>query len=255
MAGQLSLSEVAIVSDVTPLIWTVAALAVLGGTLLQRLAGQGFGMIAAPVVVLVAPQFLPATLLLVGIGVGLSSTAVDVRALTLKELPAGLTGRALGAVLAALVAARLANDDAAVALVVAVVVYLGVALSLVGLRVRITRVSLFAAGVTAGLMGTLTAVGAPPMALLYQHQEARRAAAMQNAFFFWGMTVSLAALAWQGLVTLPHVVLAFSLLPVVPVGILLARPLAARFARASIRPIALALAALAATALIVVRGF
>ncbi len=255
MPGQLSLSELVIGSDVTPLIWVVTALSVLAGTMLQRLAGQGFGMIAAPVVALVAPQFLPATLLLVGIGVGLSSTAVDVRALTLKELPAGFAGRALGAVLAAMVAARLANDAAAVALVVAVVVYLGVALSLVGLRLRITRVSLFTAGLTAGLMGTLTTVGSPPMALLFQHQEARRAAAMQNAFFFWGMTVSLAALTWQGLVTLPHMVMAFTLLPVVPAGIFLARPLAARFARASIRPVALGLAALAATALILARVF
>ncbi|PJJ82684.1 hypothetical protein CLV77_2458 [Brevirhabdus pacifica] len=238
--------------------WVVAALAVLAGTMLQRLAGQGFGMIAAPMVAMVAPEFVPATLLLVGIAVGLSSTAVDLRLVERADLPAGFAGRAAGAVLAALVAQRLAGDPALVAWVVGGTVYLGIALSLLGVRVAISRLSLFGAGVTAGLMGTLTAVGAPPMALLYQYHEARRSAAMQNVFFFWGMTVSILALAWQGLVGLTDLVLALSLLPMVALGVALAG-LVARGdplgqGRARMRPVALGLAALAATALIVTRA-
>ena len=34
-------------------------LAVLVGTLIQRLSGQGLGMIAAPVLAIFAPEFLP----------------------------------------------------------------------------------------------------------------------------------------------------------------------------------------------------
>ena len=64
-------------------------------------------------------------------------------------------------------------------------VLIGIALSLSGLRIAIRPVSLIIAGIAAGLMGTITAVGAPPMAL-YQYEPAKRARAMQNAFFFWG---------------------------------------------------------------------
>ncbi len=229
--------------------WLVCAFAVFCGTFLQRLTGQGFGMVAAPIIALVAPEFLPAALLLLGAAVGLGATAFDRGAVARNELPAGFVGRAVGAVLATLIALAL-PDAAAFSAVVALVVYLGIALSLLGVRVEIRPATLFPAGVVAGLMGTLTAVGAPPMALLYQHEEQRRSAAMQNTFFAWGMVVSIASLAVAGLVRWPHVVLAVTLLPVSLVAIRASRPIARRVARASIRPYALTLAGLAATVLL-----
>jgi uncharacterized membrane protein YfcA len=223
--------------------------AVFAGTLLQRLAGQGFGMLAAPLIALIAPEVLPAALLFLGIAVGIGSVSVDTKALNVRELPSGFAGRALGAVIAAWLAARLAAPEAIAALV-AVTVYLGIGLSLIGVRVAITRVSLFCAGTVAGIMGTLTAIGAPPMALLYQHENQRRSTAMQNAFFCWGMVVSVAALGWQGLLTREALVYAALMLPAVPLALWVARPVAARVARAAIRPWALALAGLAATTLV-----
>ncbi len=234
-------------------VWLFCAFAVFAGTLLQRLAGQGFGMIAAPCVALVAPEFLPATLLLLGAVVGFGSVSVDVSAVAKHELPAGFTGRALGAVVAAWIAASVAEPGVFAALV-AGMVYLGIFLSLLGVRVAIGTLSLFSAGVVAGIMGTLTAVGAPPMALLYQHEEQRRSAAMQNTFFAWGMVVSILALLVAGLVGWRHVVLALTLVPVVVVALRVAQPLARRVEKARIRPWALGLAGLAATVLLVRQG-
>lgn len=231
-------------------VWIFCAAAVFAGTLLQRLAGQGFGMVAAPLIALVAPQFLPATLLLIGAVVGFGATAVDRSAIAKPELPSGFAGRALGAVLAAGIAVALPNPQA-LAAVVALVVYLGIALSVMGVRVAIRPVSLFSAGLVAGIMGTLTAVGAPPMALLYQHENQKRAAAMQNIFFAWGMVVSILALAVAGLVLWRHLVMAATLAPAALLALRLAQPLAARVARARIRPYALGLAGLAATVLLV----
>ena len=231
-------------------VWLFCAVAVFAGAMLQRLAGQGFGMIAAPLVALVAPEFLPATLLLLGAVVGFGSVSVDFSAVARHELPAGFTGRALGAFIAAWIAASVAEPGVFAALV-AGMVYLGIALSLLGVRVAIGTVSLFSAGVVAGIMGTLTAVGAPPMALLYQHEEQRRSAAMQNTFFAWGMVVSILALLVAGLVGWQHLVLAVSLVPVVLVALRVAQPLARRVAKAWIRPWALGLAGLAATVLLV----
>ncbi|MBD3679950.1 MAG: TSUP family transporter [Rhodobacteraceae bacterium] len=232
-----------------PGILLFCAAGVFGGTLLQRLAGQGFGMLSAPVVAMVAPEFLPASLLLIGAVVGFSSSAVDLSAVNRQELPSGFAGRALGAVVAAFIAANL-PDPAFFAALVAGVVYLGIALSLLGVRVRIRPVSLFSAGLTAGIMGTLTAVGAPPMALLYQHEERQRSVAMQNVFFSFGMVVSITALAVAGLIGVKHFVFAGAMLPIVGLALILAVPLSRRVARASIRPWALGLAGLAATVLI-----
>ncbi|MDJ0629258.1 MAG: TSUP family transporter [Rhodobacter sp.] len=231
-------------------VWGFCALAAFCGTLLQRLAGQGFGMIAAPCVALVAPEYLPAALLLLGAVVGLGSASVDVSAVARRELPPGFAGRALGAGIAAWIASSLA-DPGVFAALVAGMVYLGIALSLLGVRVAIRPVSLFTAGTVAGIMGTLTAVGAPPMALLYQHEEQRRSAAMQNAFFAWGMLVSITALAVAGLIGWRHPVLAATLAPVVLLALWVAQPLARRVAKARLRPWALGLAGLAATVLLV----
>lgn len=234
-----------------PQILAICFAAALVGTVLQRLAGQGFGMIAAPVVALVAPDFLPTTLLLVGLAVGLSSAAFDLSAVVRRDLIPGFAGRSLGAFIAAAIAAQLAIQAEMLGAVVACVVFLGIALSVVGLRVDITPVPLALAGTAGGIMGTLTAVGAPPMALLYQHVEQRRSAATQNVFFCFGMAVSLLALWLQGLVAGHHIVLAAALLPAVPLGLAASQPLARRVARRSIRPVALGLAGCAASVLLV----
>lgn len=233
-----------------PGVLAFAFVAVFCGALLQRLAGQGFGMLAAPLIAMVAPEVLPAALLFLGIAVGAGAVSVDRTQLCRAELLPGFAGRTLGAVLAAMIAARLAAPEALAALV-ALMVYLGIALSLIGLRVPIIAPTLFGAGTLAGIMGTLTAVGAPPMALLYQHETQARSAAMQNAFFAFGMAVSVAALGWQGLLSLRALGFAALLAPAVPLALWLARPLSARVARRAIRPWALGLAGLAATTLLI----
>ena len=230
--------------------WLFCAVVAFAGAILQRLAGQWFGMIAAPMLAIVAPDFLPATVLLVGLTVGLAAISVEMSAVAKHELAPGFAGRGLGAVIAGFIAMHLA-DTGGLALLIAGVVYLGIALSILGVRVAIRPVTLFLAGIGGGIMGTLTAVGAPPMALLYQHEEARRSAAMQNIFFAMGMSVSIPALAFAGLIGIRHLVLASSLLPPVALALWVSHPLAHRVARAEIRPYALGLAGTAATVLLV----
>ena len=235
--------------DINLTVWLACFCAVTLSSGIQRLSGQAFGIVAAPLIALVAPQFLPAGLLLLGITVGLTSTAVDFSALTRAEIIPGFFGRALGAVIAAMIAASITNVDL-IAGLTGLAVLIGIALSLSGLRIAIRPVSLIIAGITAGLMGTITAVGAPPMALLYQYEPAKRARAMQNAFFFWGMCVSVLALSWQGLIASKHLIFAASLLPAIVLGLAVSMPLAERLERHAIRPYALGLSIIAATTLI-----
>ncbi len=227
----------------------VSLLAVFVGALVQRLAGLGLGMIATPVLAIFLPEFLPATILLLGLVIGLSSSAMDRSAIAKSELAPGFAGRALGAVLAAWLASQIAGTSG-IAIAVGFSVLLAVALSLAGLRAAITPRNLFVAGGAAGLMGTLTAIGAPPMAMLYQYEESKRSRAMQNVFFAFGMLVSIAALAAFGQVTARHLMLAGLLLPAVLAALGLATLLQGRFERQSIRPWALGLSTTAALILL-----
>lgn len=235
--------------EIDLLVWITCFGAVCLSAGVQRLSGQAFGIVAAPLIALAAPQFLPAGLLLLGITVGLTSTALDFSSLTRAEIIPGFIGRAAGAVFAAMIAASITNLNL-IAGLTGLAVLFGILLSLSGLRIKIQPVSLLTAGVAAGLMGTITAVGAPPMALLYQYEPAKRARAMQNAFFFWGMTVSVLALAVHGLITSKHLLFAASLLPAVILGLGISIPLASRMERQTIRPFALGLSAIAAVTLL-----
>jgi uncharacterized membrane protein YfcA len=230
--------------------WLTCAAAVVLGTILQRLSGAGYGMILAPIMTLTAPQWVPGTILLLGLVVGLGSIASARDAIVLRDLGPGFTGRLVGGVVAASVAGMVVGSQA-LPIVVACVVLLAVALSVAGFRLAISTGSLLGAGFTAGIMGTLTGIGAPPMAILYSNVEARRSAATQNAFFFFGMAVSIPALAVVGLIRAPQIAFAASLAPLVPLSLLLARPLAKIVERGSIRPWALGLATLSALILLI----
>jgi hypothetical protein len=88
------------------------------------------------------------------------------------------------------------------------------------------------------------------MALLYQHEERARSAAMQNTYFMFGMAVSLSALTWQGLIHQRAVLFALMLAPGVPIGLVLTPVLASRLKGYPMRPIALGLAGTSATILL-----
>lgn len=229
--------------------WAACLVSVVLGTAVQRLAGQGFGMVLAPVMTLIAPDMVPGTVLLLGLCVGGGAFLADVSTVERRDLPPGFAGRFLGAVIAAWLASRLVGTPA-LPLTVGCVVWLGVILTAAGLHLPIRPPQLFSAGTIAGIMGTLTGVGAPPMAILYSGVEARRSAATQNVFFAFGMAVSIAALGVAGLIRLQHLAFAVTLVPAVPVTLWAVRPLATRIARRSIRLWALGLAALAASVLI-----
>lgn len=229
--------------------WYACACAVMLGTALQRLSGAGFGMIVAPIMTLAAPAWVPGTVLLIGLVVGLGSLMSARDAIVLKDLPPGFSGRLTGAIVAAFFASMVVGSSA-LPVVVGCIVLFAVVLNLIGLRLPITPTSLAGAGFTAGIMGTLSGIGAPPMAILYANVEARRSAATQNAFFGFGMAVSIIALAVVGLIRAPQMAFAASLAPLVPLSLFIARPMAKRVERGSIRPWALGLSATSAVILL-----
>lgn len=229
--------------------WMICAITVFIGTLVQRLSGAGYGMFAAPVMALVAPEWLPGTVVLVGFLIGAGSLLNARDAIAWRDLPPGFAGRILGAGIAAYVAAAVVGTDA-LSIIVGLVVLLAVGLTVLGLTFPISGGSLFVAGAVGGVMGTLTGIGAPPMAILYANVETRRAAATQNAFYGFGTLVAILALSIAGVLTWPQLAFALSLAPFVPLALWVSRPLAIRFERGAIRPWALGMATLSALILL-----
>ncbi len=174
----------------------LALAVVFVGSLVQGCIGFGLALVAAPVLMLIDPLFVPAPLLLAAFVLTLMMSLRERREVVLSALSWAVAGRIFGSAAAALLVARLPADQ--LALLFGVLVLLGVALSGLGLSVTPTNRSLLAASVLSGLMGTITAAGGPPMALLYQRASGPQLRGMLSAFFLTGTIISLAMLRAAG---------------------------------------------------------
>lgn len=227
------------------LLFLVTAVAAL----IQRTAGQAFGTILAGFTALIAPDYVPGAIIILGAPVTLMSVGLDFSAVKIREIWPAVIGRLAASVPAAMLVGVVAGSHW-LGLIVAFTILLGVGLSLSGLKVERTPATLTAAGVASGFFGTLTAVGAAPMSLIYQHEEAKAARATLNFFFLIGVTGSIIALAAEGAIRRADLHLALALAPAVALGLLLSGPVAGRMEGRSLRPVALTLTSGAAVLLL-----
>lgn len=237
-------------ADASPLL--LAAVVVFAAAVVQSVVGMGFGVVAAPVLVLVDPRLVPGSILFLALLVA-SMSAIRGRAdLDGKEVAVALVGRLAGAVLGGGVVAAVA-DTHVFSLLFAGLVLLAVALSLTPLRLQPTPAALVAAGFASGFMATITSIGAPPMGLVYQHVAAAKVRATLNGFFAVGTLVSIAALAAWGAFGLDNVLRSLILLPALAGGFWVAPAVARRVQGGRLRAIMLTVC-VAASLLIIWRA-
>jgi uncharacterized membrane protein YfcA len=174
-----------------------AATAVMAiGSLVQGSIGFGLALLAAPLLALIDPAFAPGPLLVGNAALTLLMTRREWHAARIGDLGWALGGRILGIGAALAVMAMLSPRG--IDLWFGGIVLLAVAMAAGGLRFRLTPGTLFVAGVTSGIMGTATAIGGPPMALIYQHESGPRIRGTLSAYFTVGAVLSAAGLALAG---------------------------------------------------------
>jgi len=116
-----------------------------------------------------------------------------------------------------------------------ILVLIAVALSVLGLRIEASFLSLVLGGGAAGVMGTMVGIHGPPIALVFQHARPDIARAMLGAFFGFAYVGTVVALAAVGLFGRPELSLAAMLLPGVVAGLLVAPFIAERIDRRRLR--------------------
>lgn len=233
--------------------WLMAAVAaiVVVAAIVQFGLGMGFGLTAAPLLALIDPALVPVPTLFLGMLTSAWGAWHERTAIRWDEIGVGFVGRLAG-ICAATGVLLLVADQRRFTLVFGVLVALAVVLSLAGRRLAFTRPNLIAMSAISGLMATITSVGAPPMALIYQDRPAQEARPTLAAFFALGCAAALAVLFATGWADSGDVVLAALMLPPMIAGLILARHLRGRFDK-RYRPALLAVAGLAAL-LLIVRG-
>jgi uncharacterized membrane protein YfcA len=232
-------------------LWALIALvaAVLIGATLQGVVGLGLGLILAPVTGLVAPQLLPGLALWLAMLLPLFTLSRDWRSADRHGLCWALAGRipgtAIGVWLVSVLSVRVLH------ILVGVVVLVAVALTVRTLRMPTTPTTLLGAGVVSGITGTVSSIGGPPLALIYQHHATDTLRATLGVYFVLGAAFSIVGLAATGQMLARDLMVAAVMTPVVVLGFLLSGPLRRRVDHGSVRIGLLSLCAASAAALIV----
>ena len=224
-------------------------MAVVAGALVQGVVGFGIALVAAPVLLLVDPRLVPAGMLVVSCAAPWTTLAQEWRQIDWWGLRWSLAGRLVGTGGGVWLVSVLSSDG--IGLAVAVMVLVAVAVSISGVHVGINRGRLLVAGALGGVGGTATAIGGPPMAVLYQHQEGPTIRATLAGFFAVGQLVSLVALLGSGVVDARAAWTGAVLVPGTLVGAWLARLLRHHVDAGRMRPAVLTVATLSAIALVV----
>jgi uncharacterized membrane protein YfcA len=229
--------------------YVLALAAVAVGALAQGAVGFGFGMLAAPVLALIDESLVPGGVLLLGLTVAAIVAWQERGALDWHGIRWALVGRVVGTLAGAYAVTRLSHD--ALAITLGMIVLVAVAVSVSGRHLRVSAPTLVGAGAMSGVMGTLTSVGGPPMALVCQREKAATLRSTLAGFFLFGATFSLLVLTASGEVGRDQLVGGAVLLPGLLCGLAASRLFAGHLDRGWSRRAVLGLSTVASVVLIV----
>ena len=219
------------------------------GAAVQGLVGLGVGLVSAPFVTMLAPELMPGLLLFIGFLTPAISLLADHGDIDWRGLgwavPWRIPGTALGVWLVAAVSGR------ALEVAVGAMVLASVLVTWRAVEVPINRTNLSVAGFVSGVTATTTSIGGPSIAVLYQHQRARRIRSTLAVYFAVGAVFSLTGLAVAGRLTRAEVGLAVLAIPVIAVGVGLSVLIRTRVRADSIRAGVLLVCAASAVTLLV----
>ena len=187
----------------------------------QATIGFGSGLIAAPLLLLIHPAFAPTPILAAGLVLTVLVAWRERASVDVEGLKFIVAGRAVGTIPAAWLLATMsaATFDA----VFGALVLIAVGLSLVRGGFERTGRNLTVAGVASGMMGTLSSIGGPPVALMYQRVQPPVFRATLGVHLIVGTGMSLLAIWFVGRIGTVELALAGVLIPPAVIGYSLSR--------------------------------
>lgn len=208
-------------------------IALFAGAFVQSSVGFGMALVAAPFVVVFAPDLMPGALLV---------TSFSLPVVQLVHAPTDIAWRPLGIALAGLalltpvgVAVVALMSVQAISVLVGVLVLLSVAASVWAIELRASDRNAAVAGALAGVSGTAASIGGPFLALVLQHERPTRLRATLAAFFLAGTALAVVGLVIAGQFTGAQLRAGLSWVPFIALGYAAAGPLRERLDRGRLR--------------------
>jgi uncharacterized protein len=198
--------------------FVLASIVVFLGSMLQAVTGFGFAMFAAPLLAAISPELVPGPVLLLTLIFTMGVIRREWKNVDWPGVGWILTGRLPLTLVAVLVMGYISRD--ATTIIFALFVLAGVALSLTRLRVEPSAPALVITGGLAGFFGTVTSIGAPPLALIYQHQKSSTVRGTLAVNIVVGCAFSLVMLFLFDSIGTTDLIQASALVPASMIGLL-----------------------------------
>lgn len=219
------------------------------GAALQGSVGLGLAVVAAPILLLFNPLWVPGPMLLAAMLLVVLIAYRDRAHIIAGDVAFATTGRVLGTIPAAYALNLMPGSIYDLAF--GVIVLVGVLLSVSGWHIARTPRNVIFSGVLSGVASTMSSVGGPPMALIYQHDRGPSVRGTMSAIFILGTIVSIAGLWWAGHFSKTQLMMGVSLMPGILVGFACSRHTAAWVDRRHTRPAILTVSAVSALVILV----
>lgn len=236
------------VVGLSPWLAAICIVMVLIGSLLQASIGIGVGLVSAPVLGIIDPDFLPTGIIIGVIPLGIGVAMREREHIDSTGMSYAVAGRIPGSLIGGWIAAN--SSHRVIALIVGCAVLIAVFGSLTGIRFSPTNRNLLIAGTASGFAGTATGIGGPPMAITYQHSDPGVMRATLASFFVFGAVVSIIVLSINGVLGERQLQLAFLLVPGVLAGLWISRYTVGHLPAERLRPIVLVVCSISAIVLL-----
>ncbi len=215
------------------------------GSFVQTAIGFGLAIVAAPLLFLLSPDYVPAPICLVALFISLLNAKKLRSEISIGGLKMAIYGRIPGSIAGG--ALLMWVSASVLSLWLGAMVLIAVLVSLLPIKLEPNPSRMFTAGFLSGFMGTSSSIGGPPMALLLQHQGANSLRGNLSAFFVFSSLISLLVQIPIGFLTWSHVMLTLPLIPSAWLGYKLAQKVVHRVSSKGIRYAALVLCLVSGT--------
>jgi uncharacterized membrane protein YfcA len=214
-------------------LFLILSAAVFVAAFIQGAIGIGFALIVAPVFGILAPEYLPVTLLILMLPLNFH-IAWRERG-DIDRLGTGwiTLGRFFGTFAGLWMLAALSGRH--LGLAVGWFTVIAATVALLAPRFEPNRPAALGVGLFTGVTETATGIGGPPLALLYQHAPGPVLRSTVATCFFVGEVISLAILAIMGMFQMSQASAALILMPAIMAGSALSRRTHAHIGGGSLR--------------------
>jgi len=194
---------------------------VITGIIVQSRIGIGFALLSAPILFIINENYMPGPILILGFSLSLLMYLQERNGLAFKHIAPAILARLPGSWSGVLILAYI--PQWLLGMAIGIILLAVSLLSAVRFSIKLNTKNLLLAGFVSGFSGTITSIGGPFMALIYQNEPHSITKNALISFFLIGTPISIFLLILAGEINQEAYILCLKMLPGVVIGFIISK--------------------------------